>query len=102
LFFEVFMSDTEIIGLARPAVEVRGGWQRCVLTTGVEVWLLTGCSMPVILGREGDDTDGRPTYTIKGVALVDTVNIRGKCCNIMNGEAWRAAQKEDFEWINII
>jgi len=58
-----------------------------------EVWLLAGCSVPVILGLRGFPSK----YYIKSVALVESVELRdGTCRRVMDGEAWRTAKKEGF------
>ncbi len=68
-----------------------------------EVWLLSGCSMPLVLTRnESKALTDQPSYTIETTAIVDSVKIHDECCRVMDGEAWRTAKKEDFKWINII
>ena len=67
-----------------------------------ELWLLTGCSMPVVLvPAESHEDPARLIYIIHSHIVVDSANIQGKRCRVMDGEAWRNANEEDFQWINI-
>ncbi|KAJ9609942.1 hypothetical protein H2200_006271 [Cladophialophora chaetospira] len=91
-----FLIDSEFVGLA--PYDSRGGFEG-----GSEVWLLAGCSMPVVLEKATPDGDsGKTRYKVKSKALVDTVTIHGKRCRVMEGEAWKTAEREDFEWVSIV
>ena len=95
LYGESFFIDCAYVGLARSFRGLHWGHK--------EVWLLPGCSMPVVLEKVESEvnTDG-PRYIIRSEALVDSVNIRGKRCNVTNGEAWRTATEGDLEEIGIV
>ncbi|KAJ9614485.1 hypothetical protein H2200_002622 [Cladophialophora chaetospira] len=88
-----YMINGKYVGLAPVDVGV--------LRVPVEVWLLSGFSMPVLLAKVDSHND-EPVFRIWSEAFVDTVDVHGKCCNVMTGEAWRSYRPEDFEWVTIV
>jgi hypothetical protein len=95
-FPDYFATDSGVVGL-KP--HIKG-----IHLNHPELWLLAGCSTPMLLERVEGDSEGIGglRYSINGEVLVDRVNIRDKVCTVTHGEAWRAAEESDFEWINIV
>lgn len=59
------------------------GWAVKTARPGHEVWLVGGCSVPIVLQKK--EEEGRDVYTVVGHAYVDTC---------MDGSLWnRSAQK---------
>ncbi|KIY01777.1 uncharacterized protein Z520_01915 [Fonsecaea multimorphosa CBS 102226] len=71
------------------------GWYY-TLNSSDEAWLLSGLSWPVFLRRV------EIGYKILGFGIVDSVQVGGKLCRVMDGEAWRTATQDDLEWVTFV
>ena len=64
-----------------------------------EIWILNRCSIPLVLRRVPGTAS---QYTLVNYAIIDTVIVNGKRCNVMDGEAWSTAKKEEFEYVDLV
>ena len=81
-------------------------WDQC--KDDFEIWLLAGCTMPVVLERRfhvptpTDRTETFPRFWLKDTAIIDSAIVGGIARNVMNGEAWNTAPEEAFIRIQLV
>ena len=89
--YDAFAMDAHSIGMAAGL----GGSTRQT----DEIWLLNRCSMPLILQPVSGTSS---QYRLVNYAIIDTAVVDGKRCNVMDGEAWRTARTEDFQYVELV